>query len=146
MTGTGLINGEEAGCDRGLSTCVGNEVKGVCASGEDPVTCLPRTPGMVGPDCALSRNLCGADIWEGADVGAVVEGTVEGGVMSCECDDRRFCDCGLSSVGGDKIDFRSITGCVLHSRQVCTFARLIAIRTVNSWKVLMVDKHSCNRG
>lgn len=62
VTGTGLINGEDDGCDMGLSTCVGSDVKGVCDSGEDPVTCLPRTPGRVDPDCVRSRNLCGAEI------------------------------------------------------------------------------------
>lgn len=115
VTGTGLINGEDAGCDKGLNICVGSEVKGACESGEDPVTCFNLPPGRFDPDCVLSKNLCGADIWEGADVGPP-EDTVEGGVTSCECDDARFCSDGRSSLGagGDNIDFKSITAYGVH--------------------------------
>lgn len=60
VPGTGLIRGEDAGCEFGLRTCDGSDerARGVCAKGEPEVGAfLRREEGAVGPDCDLSKYL-----------------------------------------------------------------------------------------
>lgn len=93
-------------------TCEGSRAdeSGVCANGEPKVgaaVCRRREAGATctGPDCALSRYLCG-------DCELEAEGAP--GVLDCVLDDRagsgRLRSLRLLSFSseGDRIDFRSI--------------------------------------